>query len=68
MFLVVNGKDTMLKDVHTGDKLFEPVLNRTVTVSSIVILNGSEVPPSYRVYDINTAPTDNYIIDGYLGS
>ena len=66
--MVVNGKDTMLKDVHTGDKLFEPTLNRTVTVSSIVILNGSEVPQSYRVYDINTAPTDNYIIDGYLGS
>ncbi len=59
--LIVNGKDVRAANLKLGNSLFDPLTNQTITVSSIKILNGT-----FTLYDINTAPIDDYIVNGYL--
>ncbi|MEM3215653.1 MAG: hypothetical protein QXS17_01930 [Candidatus Micrarchaeaceae archaeon] len=60
--LIVNGTNELAKSLKIGDKLFDPLTNNTVTVRSIEIINNISV----KMYDVNTAPIDDSIVDGYL--
>ena len=59
--LIVNGTDVHAANLKIGDDLFDPLTNQNVVVSSIKIITGN-----FTLYDINTAPVDDYIVNGYL--
>ena len=59
--LIVNGTDVHASNLKIGDYLFDPLTNHAVVVSSINIINGY-----FTLYDINTAPVDDYIVNGYV--
>ena len=59
--LIVNGTDIHASNLKVGDQLFNPLTNKTITVSSINIIYGN-----FTLYDINTAPVDDYVVNGYL--
>ena len=59
--LIVNGTDVHAANLKIGDHLFNPLTNQNVVVSSIKIINGN-----FTLYDINTAPVDDYIVNSYL--
>ncbi len=59
--LIVNGNDLQARNLKLGENLFDPLTNKNVTVSSIKVLNGT-----FTMYDINTAPVDDYIVNGYV--
>ena len=59
--LIVNGTDVHASNLKIGDHLFNPLTNQNVVVSSIKIINGN-----FTLYDINTAPVDDYIVNSYL--
>jgi hypothetical protein len=59
--LIVNGSDMQASKLKVGDMLFNPLANQNITVSSIQILNGT-----FKLYDVNTAPIDDYIVNGYV--
>ncbi len=61
--ITANGKQMLISDLKVGDMLTGP-LGRQIPVSSIHIVNNTNV----SIYDINTAPTDAYVIDGYVVS
>jgi len=59
--VIANGKDTLVENLKIGDKLFNPITNQSIVVTSIRVVN--ETTP---IYDIDTAPIDDYIVNGYL--
>ncbi len=59
--LIVNRTNLLASQLKVGDKMFDPLTNQTIIVSSIAITYGN-----YTVYEIDTAPTDNFIDNGYL--
>ena len=48
-------------NLKIGDHLFNPLTNQNIVVSSIKIIKGN-----FTLYDINTAPVDDYVVNGYL--
>ena len=59
--LIVNGTDVHAANLKIGDHLFNPLTNQNIVVSSIKIIKGN-----FTLYDINTAPVDDYVVNGYL--
>ena len=59
--LLVNGNFSTAANLKIGDYLFNPLSGQNVKVASLNIVNSSS-----RVYDINTAPIDAYIANGYM--
>ena len=59
--LLVNGNFTTAANLKIGDYLFSPLSGKNVKVTSLNIVNSTS-----RVYDINTAPIDAYIANGYM--
>ncbi|MEM4098378.1 MAG: Hint domain-containing protein, partial [Candidatus Micrarchaeaceae archaeon] len=61
--LYVNGQLIRASKIKIGDMLFSPLTNKQVPVESITIVSMTET-----VYDVNAAPVDNLIVDGYLAT
>ena len=59
--LMVNGRMQTASNITVGDKLFDPYTHAQVNVSTLDLVSGN-----FTVYDVNTAPTDNYVANGYL--
>jgi len=60
--LIVNGTNMLAQNLKIGDKLFDPITKENITVTSIEIKRNVSI----KMYDVNTAPIDDYIVDGYL--
>ena len=61
--MIINGTNQEVKSLKVGDTVFNPLTGQNVTVTSIIISNLSS---PIRFYDINTAPTDDYVVNNYL--
>ena len=59
--LMLNGHMQSAANITVGSELFDPQTGSNVRVNTLDIVSGN-----FTVYDVNTAPTDNYIVDGYL--
>ena len=59
--MYINGKLAFASALKVGDNLYEPMQNAYVIVTSIQTINGT-----FTLYDTLTAPTDNFIANGYL--
>ena len=60
--LIVNGTNMLAQNLKIGDKLFDPITKENITVTSIEIKRNVSI----KMYDVNTAPIDDYIVNGYL--
>jgi len=60
--LLVNGTNMLAQNLKIGDRLFNPITKENITVTSIEIKRNVSI----KMYDVNTAPIDDYIVNGYL--
>jgi hypothetical protein len=58
--ILANGTNIAARSVKIGNVLYEEGYGN-VTVRSVKFINGT-----YSTYDINTAPTDDFAINGYV--
>ena len=61
--LWVNGHYELASQLRLGDRLYMPLLNKEVNVTSIQILNGT-----FTFYELLTTPTQNFIDNGYVAT
>ena len=59
--LLVNGNFSTAANLKIGDLLFNPISGKNITVKELDIINTTS-----RVYDIDAAPIDAYVVNGYL--
>ena len=59
--LMLNGRMQSAANITVGSELFDPETGSNVRVNTLDIVSGN-----FTVYDVNTAPTDNYVVNGYL--
>ncbi len=61
--MLINGKWAAASAAKLGDTLFDPLLNKNVTITSI---NVDNLQSNQTVYDFLALPSNNFIADGYL--
>lgn len=59
--LMLNGRMQSAANITVGSELFNPETGSNVRVNTLDVISGN-----FTVYDVNTAPADNYIVNGYL--
>ena len=59
--LMLNGHMQSAANITVGSELFDPQTGSNVRVDTLDVVSGN-----FTVYDVNTAPTDDYIVNGYL--
>lgn len=61
--MFINGNWSKASTAKVGDYLFNPLLNKTVEITSISV---STLKSNHTVYDVLSLPSNDFIADGYL--